>query len=217
MPPDLLQRLMYVGQRKVAGEIIQALGNVSPSVAITSAGNPLLGVFAPPVSFDIVSLQDAAKAVAKVIRDIAMTGDVLISGPGRPGAAARSAGACHVLFVAPLELRVAQCRRSSRTSRCARRGAGAEQRRIADGLPGALSQHPLARSAAISSGHQHRPDREAAAADLVTLAVKSVAPSSASRRGLATAAEQPDGPVLPGVRTHVAGCLQHPDPNHGTV
>lgn len=107
IPADLLQRLMYAVQRNVAGEIIQGLGNVTPDVAVTASGNPLLGVFAPPVSTDTVSLQDAARAVGAIIKGIASAGNVLVLGQGGQALLQGHPGACHVLFVAPLELRVA--------------------------------------------------------------------------------------------------------------
>jgi cytidylate kinase len=107
VPPELLQRLMYSGQRKVANEIIQGLGNVTPDVAVTAAGNPLLGVYAPPVSMDTVSLEDAARAVGNIIKDIAVRGNVLIMGQGGQALLQAHPDACHVLFVAPLDIRVA--------------------------------------------------------------------------------------------------------------
>lgn len=107
VPADLLQRLMYAGQRNVAGEIIQGLGNVTPDVAVTAAGNPLLGVFAPPVSIDTVSLQEAARAVGAIIKGMAASDHVLVLGQGGQALLQGHPGACHVLFVAPLELRVA--------------------------------------------------------------------------------------------------------------
>jgi CMP/dCMP kinase len=107
VPAELLQRLMYAGQRKVADDLIQPLGNVAPDVAVTAAGNPLLGVYAPPVSGDAVSLQDAARVVGKIIQAIAARGDVLILGQGGQALLQGQPGACHVLFVAPPEMRVA--------------------------------------------------------------------------------------------------------------
>lgn len=107
IPADLLQRLMYVGPRKVADDIIQPLGSVTPEVAVTAAGNPLLGVYAPPVSMDAISLQDAAKAVGEIIKGIAARGNVMIIGQGGQALLQDQPKVCHVLFVAPLELRVA--------------------------------------------------------------------------------------------------------------
>jgi cytidylate kinase len=107
VPAELLQRLMYAGQRNVAGEILQGLGNVTPDVALTAAGNPLLGVYAPPVSVDTVSLQDAARTVSVIIKSIAARDKVLIIGQGGQALLQGQPGVCHVLFVAPLDLRVA--------------------------------------------------------------------------------------------------------------
>jgi cytidylate kinase len=107
IPSDLLQRLMYVGHRNVADDIIQPLGNVAPDVAVTAAGNPFLGVYAPPVSMDAINLQEAARAVGQIIKNIAARDNVLIIGQGGQALLAGHPAACHVLFVAPLELRVA--------------------------------------------------------------------------------------------------------------
>ena len=107
IPADLLQRLMYVGQRKVADDIIQPMSNVTPDVAVTAAINPLLGVYAPAVSVDTISLQEAAKAVGRIIKNIAARDNVLIIGQGGQALLSAEPGACHVLFVAPLELRIA--------------------------------------------------------------------------------------------------------------
>lgn len=102
---DLLQRLMYIGPRNVADDIIQPLGQVAPDVAVTAAGNPLLGVYAPSVSMDTINLQDAARAVGEIIRGIAARDNVLIIGQGGQALLAEHPAACHVLFVAPVELR----------------------------------------------------------------------------------------------------------------
>ncbi len=106
IPADLLQRLMYVGHRNVADDIIQPLGHVAPDVAVTASGNPLLGVYAPSVSMDTINLQDAAKAIGQIIKSIAARDNVLIIGQGGQALLAGHPAACHVLFVAPLELRV---------------------------------------------------------------------------------------------------------------
>ncbi len=107
LSPDVLGRLMYVGQRNVAGAIIQGLGSARPDVAATVAANPLLGAFAPLVSTDVVSLEEAARAVGRIIQKIATDGNVLILGQGGQALLQGQPGTCHVLFVAPLEVRVA--------------------------------------------------------------------------------------------------------------
>ncbi len=106
--PELLQRLMYMGQRHVAGEILHGLGSVTPGVAATAAANPLLGVFSPLVSTDMVSLEEAARAVGNIIKTIAGRGNALILGQGGQALLQGQQGVCHVLFVAPFEARVAR-------------------------------------------------------------------------------------------------------------
>lgn len=105
---ELLQRLMYVGQRKVADDFIHGLSSGTPGAATTAAANPLLGVFSPPVSSDIISLDEAAKAVGLIIREIASRGDVLILGQGGQALLQGQPESTHVLIVAPFEDRVAR-------------------------------------------------------------------------------------------------------------
>ncbi len=108
VPPELLQRLMYSGQRTVAGEIIQGLGSPTPGFAAASAANPLLSLFAPSTtSTDIISLEEAVRAIGGIIRGIAARDNVMIMGQGGQALLAGQPGACHVLFVAPLEKRIA--------------------------------------------------------------------------------------------------------------
>jgi cytidylate kinase len=131
IPPDLLRRLMYSGQRHVADDIIQPLGSVTPDVAMTAAGNPLLGAYAPPVSMDMVNLQDAARAVGEIIKGIAAAGNVMIIGQGGQALLRHQPGVCHVLFVAPLDMRIANVAKwqnlSSREAR--RRVRGTDESR----------------------------------------------------------------------------------------
>lgn len=101
---DALQRLMYEGQRTVAGEILQGLGTARPAAA---SSNPLLGVFAPAVSSDTVGLEEAAVAVGNVIRKLASQGDSMVLGQGGQALLRDLPGVCHILFVAPLDVRVA--------------------------------------------------------------------------------------------------------------
>jgi cytidylate kinase len=102
--PDVLQRLMYEGQRSMAGEIIQGLGVAKP---VAASSNPLLGVFAPAVSAETVGQEEAARAVGEVIRKLASEGDTLVLGQGAQALLREMPGVCHILFVAPFELRVA--------------------------------------------------------------------------------------------------------------
>lgn len=95
---------MYEGQRTVAGEILQRFGTARPAGSVS---NPLLGVYAPAVSSDTVGLEEAAAAVGDVIRALARAGDTMVLGQGAQALLRETPAACHILFVAPVELRVA--------------------------------------------------------------------------------------------------------------
>ena len=108
IPADLLQRLMYEGQRNVADEILQAAGQrdarrcgdrgrQSAAGRVRAAG--LHGVDQPR--------RKRRRAVGRIIQDIAARGNVLILGQGGQALLQGQPGACHVLFVAPLDVRVA--------------------------------------------------------------------------------------------------------------
>ena len=101
---DALERLMYEGQRTVAGEILQGLGAARPAAASSS---PLLGVFAPAAPSDAVGLEETAAAVADVIRRLASEGNTMVLGQGGQALLRGAPGACHILFIAPLDIRVA--------------------------------------------------------------------------------------------------------------
>ena len=128
----LLHRLMYEGQRTVASEILESLGTPrSLTASAISASSPLLGVFAPMASPTTTHLEDAAKAVGEVIKKIAARGNVLVLGQGGQALLEREPHACHVLVLAPVEVRavrvaqkegltLAQARRRVRVSDQAR-------------------------------------------------------------------------------------------------
>ena len=101
---DALRRLMYEGQRTVAGEILQGLGVAKPAAA---SSNPLLGVYAPTVGSQTVGLEEAAQAVGTVLRELAGRNDSMVLGQGGQALLRGMPGVCHVLFVAPVEIRVA--------------------------------------------------------------------------------------------------------------
>jgi cytidylate kinase len=110
---DLLHRLMYEGQRTVANEILQSLGTPrSPTASAASASSPLLGVFAPMASAEATNLEEAAGAVGQVIKKIAARDNVLILGQGGRDLLQGERHACHVLVLAPVEMRVARIARS---------------------------------------------------------------------------------------------------------
>ncbi len=110
---DLLRRLMYEGQRTVASEILQSLGTPrAPTASAVSASSPLLGVFAPMASEAATNLEDAAKAVGQVIKKIAARDGVLILGQGGRSLLQAERHVCHVLVLAPVEVRVARVAQS---------------------------------------------------------------------------------------------------------
>ncbi len=107
---DLLQRLMYEEPRSLAAEVIEGLGSVStrfPSGGI-SASNPLGAIFAPPLQPVSVGLEEGARAVGQVIRNVADRGNVLILGQGGQIFLRGRPATLHVQLVAPLEQRVAR-------------------------------------------------------------------------------------------------------------
>lgn len=106
--PDVLQRLMHEGQRTVAGEILDGLGAAKPAAA---SSNPLLGVFAPATSSGTVGLEEAERSVGDVVRRLASEGDSLVLGQGSQALLRGVPAACHILFVAPLEYRIANVMR----------------------------------------------------------------------------------------------------------
>lgn len=101
---NALDRLIDEGQRTVAGEILQGLGTAKP---VAASSNPLLGVFAPAVSSETVGLEETARAVGEVIRGLAQQGNAMIIGQGGQALLRDLPGACHILFVASVEWRVA--------------------------------------------------------------------------------------------------------------
>jgi cytidylate kinase len=106
---DLLHRLLYEGQRTVASEILESLGTPRSSAATTvSASSPLLGVYAPMASPSVTNQDEAARAVDQVIKKIAARDNVLILGQGGRALLQGERHVCHVLVLAPLEVRVAR-------------------------------------------------------------------------------------------------------------
>ncbi len=194
IPADLLKRLMYVGPRNVADEIIQPLGSVTPEVAVTAAGNPLLGVYAPPVSMDAISLQDAAKVIGGIIKSIAARGNVMIIGQGGQALLQDQPGVCHLLFVAPVELRVANLARwhnlTPREARRRVRGADESRTDYLARYHGVRWLDPLLYHLVINTGLVAQAD----AVELVIRAAQGVGggPEQAAPGAAATAAPEPD-------------------------
>ncbi len=109
VPAELLQRLMYERQRSLAAEIMDTLsGPVAQREPPAPPSSPLLSVFAPLLPPAAMSLDEAARTVGLVIKDLASQGDVLVLGQGGQCWLRGYPGACHVQIVAPLELRIAR-------------------------------------------------------------------------------------------------------------
>ena len=107
VPANLLEKLMYEGQRSLAAEIMDSLGGRpgETTTAPKQAPPPLLGVFAPMLPPAAVSEEEAVRLVGLVVKEIASHGNVLILGQGAQVWLRGYAGACHIQIVAPLELR----------------------------------------------------------------------------------------------------------------
>lgn len=105
IPAEMLQRLAYEGQRTMAAEILENLRTPRPSSS-NATSSPLLGVFAPAVPLSAGSLEDAAQSLHTLIREIASRGNVLLLGQGGQSLLHDRTDACHVLVVAPLDVRV---------------------------------------------------------------------------------------------------------------
>lgn len=109
IPEELLHRLMYERQRSMAAEIMESLGTPQPpGTQPPPASSPLLSIFAPMVPPRTLSLQDAARSVGLVIKDLASSGNMLILGQGAQVLLRGYAGTCHVQVIAPVAQRIAR-------------------------------------------------------------------------------------------------------------
>lgn len=110
LPDDLLQRLMYEGQRSLAAEVVDSLGappQPGTERAVSAANaSPLLGAFAPMLPPVPVTPDEAARAVGRIIGELAGRGDALVLGQGGQMWLAGRPDACHIQVVAPLAERV---------------------------------------------------------------------------------------------------------------
>jgi cytidylate kinase len=146
-------------------------------------------VYAPPVSVDTVSLQDAAREIGRIIKDIALRGNVLVLGQGGQALLQGQPAACHVLFVAPLEVRVANVARwhnlSLREARRRVRNADESRSEYLARYHNVRWLDPLLYHLVINTGQVAAGD----AADLLTRAVQ-----GADRAAAAASAAEP-GPA----------------------
>ena len=108
VPDQLLQKLMYEGQRSLASEIMDSLGGGVAEMKTVSrqAPPPLLGSFAPLLPPVAMSSEDAVQSVGLLIKDIASRDNILILGQGGQMWLHSYGNVCHVQIVAPFDLRV---------------------------------------------------------------------------------------------------------------
>lgn len=108
VPAELLQKLMYEGRHNLAGEILGSLGSTSPGLAggTVPTPSPLEGIFTPMLTPPTISLEESARVIGSVIKDIASRGEVLVLGQGGQVWLRDHPNAFHVQVVAPLDLRV---------------------------------------------------------------------------------------------------------------
>jgi hypothetical protein len=108
VPTGLLRKLMYEGQRSLAGEILDSLGGVSagPTTATVPHQNPLDGIFTPMLPPTSISLEEAVQTIGLVVKEIASHDNVLMLGQGSQVWLRGYQNTCHVQIVAPFELRV---------------------------------------------------------------------------------------------------------------
>ena len=107
-PEALLAKLMYEGQRSLAGDILDSLENTSSSLPGRPAlvQSPLGGIYAPIMLPTSMSLGDVIQVIGLVIKDIASRDRVLILGQGGQVWLRDYRGACHIQIVAPLKARI---------------------------------------------------------------------------------------------------------------
>lgn len=122
VPDALLQRLLYEGQRSMAGEILATLGEPRMQQRVSApSGSPLLNVFAPMLPPAAMSLEEAARAVGLIIKHVATREHVLVLGQAGAVLLQGYPRACHVQLVAPLEERYRRIARRENISLAAAR------------------------------------------------------------------------------------------------
>ncbi len=110
VPDDLLHRLMYEGQRSLAGQLLDSLVG-TPSVLARGAApvtSPLGGIFSLPLLPASINLEESVRTIGLIIKDVASQGHVLVLGQGGQAWLRDYQGACHVQIVAPLDVRAAR-------------------------------------------------------------------------------------------------------------
>ncbi len=110
LPDSLLQQLMYARRRSLAAEFLDSLGASSPELGGSPlpSPNPLGSIIAPMLRPASLSLEEGARTLGLLIKDIAGQGNVLILGQGSQVWLRGYQGVCHMQIVAPFEVRVAR-------------------------------------------------------------------------------------------------------------
>ncbi len=107
VPSELLRKLMYEGERSLAGEFLTSLGGTPAGKGDKAASpqSPLDGIFTPMLPPVSISLGEGVQTIGLVIKDVASRGSVLILGQGSQVWLRDYQSACHVQLVAPFDLR----------------------------------------------------------------------------------------------------------------
>lgn len=108
IPEEYLGRLLYEARRSMAGEILDSIGGPPPPRGRSHVpmSEPLSGIFSPPLAPGSASLAEAARAVGRIIVELAEAQPALIVGQGGQALLRGRPGVFHALLVAPLEERV---------------------------------------------------------------------------------------------------------------
>ncbi|MCX6029255.1 MAG: cytidylate kinase-like family protein [Chloroflexi bacterium] len=108
VPDDLLHKLTYEKERSLAGHILDTLtGRPADQLGPTQPpANPLSGIFAPMLPHSSITLEEGVLTVGLIIKEVASRGDALVLGQGAQAILRDYPAACHVLAVAPFDLRV---------------------------------------------------------------------------------------------------------------
>ena len=107
VPEDLLHKLMYEGERSLAAHIMDTLTGRPASLSLhTSPAHPLSGIFAPMLQMPSITQEEGVHTVGLVIKGVASRENVLVLGQGAQHVLRGDPGVCHVLVVAPYDVRV---------------------------------------------------------------------------------------------------------------
>jgi hypothetical protein len=108
VPDDLLHRLMYEGERTLAGHILDTLTGrpADRAGSVQQPAHPLSGIFAPMLPPSSITQEEGVHTISLVLKDLASRDYVLVLGQGGQAVLRDYPAGCHVLIVAPFDLRV---------------------------------------------------------------------------------------------------------------